>query len=976
MGKLTDDILKLNIDINGSKAKKELAGLEQSTKNLQDANKSLRTEMQKLEAAGKKGTAEYKQLSDQIRANNKTIRSNKDAMGKLRKEIGITGLTTKQLRQEQTRLKRAMDNATPKSDLWNKYNKQLKAVQKRQAQISTGSNKAGKAMGFLKSALPIASVGALMGVLKSATVELFGLTRQMQGDAVRSATVFGNQLGFVQQEAAKVAKQMGLTNREYVANAAATADLLIPLDFSREASAKMSTELQKLTGALDEWTAGSIGAKGVSEILTKAMLGENEQLKQLGIAIRKDSEEFRELVKVKLKAKGVTKAQAEAMATLELITKKSADAQAAYNQEGNKLLRIQKSMRVMWQRIKENVVEWLSVSPVEELRNEQTEVNRLVVQLSDLNISEETRATLLDRLTKLAPDLAKSINNEKTDVNKLTKALESYNSQMALRILMKEQELKLEKQKDKQATYVQLTAEHEAEMVDAMNKSLEWFQKKSPEYKKLVEEVLVDSQKSTIEKAERIQRYAFDVSLLGNKNLGFAIRSYKTFRKRYAEESNLFNRMIKDAEALKERYKKIFGVKEENKEEENGGGSGGGGNSGGKKKPSDKEKDKAFTKATEALELAHKQRLNLIKKNYAEEQTTEAEFNAQNLAEEMIYLELKKAMYIKHGKDVTDIESQIYDMKIQARKNFNAFIEELDKEDLAQADAENEAEMERMAKNIEAQIDAEKIRIDKLNELHNEEMAMLQQKAALYTDFSLTVSSSIEEMVTVMSSQYDSAEEKQDALTKAFQNSWKNILFLTLDALKAQTELAVAGVTIQSLSSPESVATFGAAGLAKAAFLVGLIEAAFAVVKGSISGFGSKKEGGYGEIGYNNNEVKGFYHANEFIANAQATSNPSVRQVLDVIDVAQKSGTISTIDLPSAISGNLPGRKTGGYEGETMQASPSLSIPKEFYQMMQQNTAAINELRTNGVKGVWEYENYKNGRKKYEALESDVGFTQ
>ena len=233
MGKLTDDTLKLNIDINGNKAKKELAAMEQSTRNLKDTNKDLRLEMQKMEAQGKKNTTEYKALQNQFKANALSIKQNDVAMNKLRKELGLTGLTVKQLSQEQRRLKTAMDNTTPGTAAWKKYRTELDAVNKRQGELRTGSTGAGKAMNLLKGALPILGVGALVGVLKSAASELFNLTRQMQGDAVRSSTVFGNQLGYVEEQAAKVAKQMGLTTREFVANAAATADLLIPLDFTR-----------------------------------------------------------------------------------------------------------------------------------------------------------------------------------------------------------------------------------------------------------------------------------------------------------------------------------------------------------------------------------------------------------------------------------------------------------------------------------------------------------------------------------------------------------------------------------------------------------------------------------------------------------------------------------------------------------------------------------------------------------------------
>lgn len=78
-------------------------------------------------------------------------------------------------------------------------------------------------------------------------------------------------------------------------------------------------------------------------------------------------------------------------------------------------------------------------------------------------------------------------------------------------------------------------------------------------------------------------------------------------------------------------------------------------------------------------------------------------------------------------------------------------------------------------------------------------------------------------------------------------SSLRNIINMGLDLLKVQVQMAVAGATAQSLAQADSVATFGASGLARAAILVGLIESAFAAVKsvvGSVIGnIGSSNNG-------------------------------------------------------------------------------------------------------------------------------------
>ena len=285
----------------------------------------------------------------------------------------------------------------------------------------------------------------------------------MEADGRRASIVFGESLSYVEKEADKLSKKMGVTSKEFIAMSAATADLLIPLDFTREQSAQMSVELQKLTGALDEWTGGSIGAAEVSNILTKAMLGENEQLKQLGIAIRKDSEEYRELVKIKMQAPGVTKAQAEAMATLELIMKKSADAQTAYNMEGNKLLRNQKAIGRAWREAKENIVEYFKASPAEKLKQEGEMVNKLTTELYNQAIPQERRLEIYNQLKTIAPDIVKSLDDEMKATLATRDALIEYNKQLINKIILarKDRDIEKERKDAAKATEKRIEAENQ-----------------------------------------------------------------------------------------------------------------------------------------------------------------------------------------------------------------------------------------------------------------------------------------------------------------------------------------------------------------------------------------------------------------------------------------------------------------------------------------------------------------------------------
>ncbi len=153
---------------------------------------------------------------------------------------------------------------------------------------------------------------------------------QLELQAKKASTVFGDQIGVVKQWASENAAAMGLTKNQLTNAAAAFQDLLIPMGFTREQATGMTTDVMGLSGALAEWSGGKYDAAAVSEILAKAMLGERDQLKALGISISEADVQQRLLEKGQADLTGQALAQAKAVATQELIFEKSTDAQAAW----------------------------------------------------------------------------------------------------------------------------------------------------------------------------------------------------------------------------------------------------------------------------------------------------------------------------------------------------------------------------------------------------------------------------------------------------------------------------------------------------------------------------------------------------------------------------------------------------------------------------------------------------------------------
>jgi hypothetical protein len=434
MANLSDDILRWSLEINGNPAQKALGDLQQATYQLEQSNKKLRIELQKLEAAGKKNSQEYQELEKQIKSNATTITTNKVEMAKMRKEIGINGLTVQQLRTEYRHLKIQMDNTTPNTPEWNRLNKQLKEVKGRMDELNVGTKKAGSIFSGLKSLLPgLGITAAVAGIIKLGK-EFLNLATSMEQVERKAKIVFGESLTMVNQAAAENAKRLGLTRNEFVKAAASTADLLVPLGFARDRSAELSVKLTNLSGALDEWSGGTLGATQVNEILTKALLGEAEQIKQLGIVIDQSSQDYNKRIKVMMETQGVTKEQARALDILNQIYQKSADAQTAFAQTGDSLLRQQKSIGTAWRQLKENVTEWFKIPTEQKIENERIGLNTLVNSIMAVNNDQEARNRLIKELQNSYPAFLQNLNLETLTNEALAKRIKEVNDQYDNRV--------------------------------------------------------------------------------------------------------------------------------------------------------------------------------------------------------------------------------------------------------------------------------------------------------------------------------------------------------------------------------------------------------------------------------------------------------------------------------------------------------------------------------------------------------------
>jgi chromosome segregation ATPase len=199
-----------------------------------------------------------------------------------------------------------------------------------------------------------------MSVVAAGAVVAFG-KEMVQHAAVlesvesRTKQVFGNSAADIEQWASDSASAMGMSELGVQNLANELGDLLIPLGVSREEAAKFTVETLEAANALSEWTGGQVSVEEASGALTKAMLGEREELKKLGISIKESDVSTRLLANGQADLEGNALQAAKAMATQELVLEKSADALAAYAEGGNDALRAQKDLASQSAQLKDDL---------------------------------------------------------------------------------------------------------------------------------------------------------------------------------------------------------------------------------------------------------------------------------------------------------------------------------------------------------------------------------------------------------------------------------------------------------------------------------------------------------------------------------------------------------------------------------------------------------------------------------------------
>lgn len=212
--------------------------------------------------------------------------------------------------------------------------------------VNAAAGRMEKMSGRITKALAAIGVGA-------AGKMMVDLSRNIEALDKKAKVVFGDALPGVQAWAEANKTALGLTSRETTALAVNMADLLKPMGFTSEQAAKQSQKMLDLAGALSAWSGGSKSAAEVGDLLTDAMLGETDGLKALGISLSAAEIDATLAAKGQDKLTGAALAQAQALATQELILAKSTDAQTAWKNGAKEAAEAQNNASVKAKEAKE-----------------------------------------------------------------------------------------------------------------------------------------------------------------------------------------------------------------------------------------------------------------------------------------------------------------------------------------------------------------------------------------------------------------------------------------------------------------------------------------------------------------------------------------------------------------------------------------------------------------------------------------------
>ncbi|VTQ01674.1 hypothetical protein [Sphingobacterium daejeonense] len=177
--KLKSETLALDIIVNANQAQKEINDLGRDITDASFKIKELKEQQALLAKEGKKDSDAYRELSKEIRENQKVVKNLKGEQDKLINNLSLEQKTITQLQRQLTDLRRLRSNSIPGSEQFKQYSDQIEIVSSRLHELQVGTQLTGNSMerlsgrfkGWIATATATAASFAAitMGIKKAVT---------------------------------------------------------------------------------------------------------------------------------------------------------------------------------------------------------------------------------------------------------------------------------------------------------------------------------------------------------------------------------------------------------------------------------------------------------------------------------------------------------------------------------------------------------------------------------------------------------------------------------------------------------------------------------------------------------------------------------------------------------------------------------------------------------------------------------------
>ena len=196
-----------------------------------------------------------------------------------------------------------------------------------------------------------------------------------------------------------------------------TGDLLTGFGFTKKSALELSAQTVRLAGDLASFTNVEGGAEAATRALASAMLGETERAKALGVVIRQDSDEFKNLVEVNQKSRGATLLQAKAMAALTIAASQSKNAIGDYAKTQGFLANIMRKSQNQFKgfriEVGKQLIDGLDITKM--FNNLSESITNWTTKLKETKAVERWAERTKDKLGEVS-DIFKRIFSEDSDV--------------------------------------------------------------------------------------------------------------------------------------------------------------------------------------------------------------------------------------------------------------------------------------------------------------------------------------------------------------------------------------------------------------------------------------------------------------------------------------------------------------------------------------------------------------------------------